>query len=246
MRKSSLRIVLPLLLLIVSAAGTKAQKDERPDFKMSCAQVLRLGQDRFMRVYGDKTQDYSTAGQKMGFEYYVKCKRPANDELATKLLQPGNSLGSYEALRSQIDDVREELNKYGGSLWTLRYAEEGGGTMWGLISVGAYAGREDFMETFIRTLASPGRRSPLARKRVSANLERIRRWLTSPNRKPWTDTDDPNDVVTNKQLYRDTLRVTNETLAHLQDILKDLPDAAADRLAARMAEETKDALADSP
>ncbi|HEX8889376.1 MAG TPA: hypothetical protein VF779_09370 [Pyrinomonadaceae bacterium] len=199
-----------------------------------------------MRVYGDKTQDYSTAGQKMGFEYYVKCKRPANDELATKLLQPGNSLGSYEALRSQIDDVREELNKYGGSLWTLRYAEEGGGTMWGLISVGAYAGREDFMETFIRTLASPGRRSPLARKRVSANLERIRRWLTSPNRKPWTDTDDPNDVVTNKQLYRDTLRVTNETLAHLQDILKDLPDAAADRLAARMAEETKDALADSP
>jgi len=118
--------------------------------------------------------------------------------------------------------------------------------MWGLISVGAYAGREDFMETFIRTLAMSYRKSPLARRRVSANLERIRRWLTSPNRKPWTDTEDPNDVVTNKQLYRDTLRVTNETLAHLQDILRDLPDAAADRLAARMAEETKDALADSP
>jgi hypothetical protein len=90
------------------------------------------------------------------------------------------------------------------------------------------------------------RKSPLARKRVRANLERIRRWLTSPNRKPWTDTEDPNDVVTNKQLYRDTLKVTNESLAHLQDILKDLPDAAAERLAARMAEETKDALADSP
>jgi len=112
MRKSSLRIVLPLLLLIVSAAGAQAQDDLRPDFKMSCAQVLRLGQNRFMKVYGDKTQDYSTAGQKMGFEYYVKCKRPANDELATKLLHPGNGLGSYEALRSQVDDVRDELNKY--------------------------------------------------------------------------------------------------------------------------------------
>ena len=132
MPKSILRITFPLLLLIVSAAGAQAQTDEQPDFKMPCAQVTRLGQEKFMKVYGDKTKDYSTAGQKMGFEYYVKCKRPANDELATKLLQPGNSLGSYEALRGQIDDVREDLNKYGEALWTLRYAEEGGGTMWGL------------------------------------------------------------------------------------------------------------------
>jgi len=246
MRKSILRITLPLLLLIVFAAGAQAQDDERPDFKMPCGQVTKLGLDRFMKVYGDKMQDYSTAGQKMGFEYYANCKHPANDALAEKLLQPGNSLGSYEALRSQIDSVRDELNRYGESLWTLRYAEEGGGTMWGLVSVGAYASREDFMETFIRTLALSNRRSPLARRRVGANLERIRRWLTSPKRKPFTDTEDPNDVVTNKQLYRDTLKVTNETLAHLQDILKDLPDAAADSLAARMAEETKDALADSP
>src|SRR3954470_23833658 len=126
MRKNILRITLPFLLLIISATGAQAQEDERLDFKMPCGQVTRLGLEKFTKVYGDKTQTYSTAGQKMGFEYYVKCKRPANDELATKLLTPGNSLGSYEALRIQIDDVREDLNKYGEALWTLRYAEEGG------------------------------------------------------------------------------------------------------------------------
>jgi prefoldin subunit 5 len=227
-------------------AGAQAQDDERQDFKMPCGQVTRLGLEKFMKVYGDKTQDYSTAGQKMGFEYYVKCKRPANDDLATKLLHPGNSLGSYEALRIQIDDVREQLNKYGAALWTLRYAEEGGGTMWGLISVGAYAGREDFMETLIRTLALSYRKSPLARKRVTASLARIQSWLTSPKRKPFTENSDPNDVVSSKKLYQDTIKEAQAALTELRTILNDLPDAAADRLAARMAEETKDALADSP
>lgn len=246
MRKTLLRISLPLLLLTISAAGARAQDDEQPDFKMPCAQVVRLGLEKFTRLYGEKTQDYSTAGQKMGFEFYARCKRPANDALAEKLLQPGNSLGSYEALRSQIDDVRDQLNKYGSSLWTLRYAEEGGGTMWGLISVGAYAGREDFMETFIRTLATSGRRSTLARRRVSANLARIQRWLTSPKRKPFTENSDPDDVVSNKKLYQDTMKEAQAALAELRNILQDLPDTAADRLAARMATETKDALADSP
>ena len=231
---------------MLSVTGAQAQDDERPDFKMPCAQVTKLGLDRFMKVYGDRTQDYSTAGQKMGFAYYAKCKRPANDALAEKLLAPTNSLGVYEAMRIQIDDVRKELNKYGSALWTLRYGEEGGGTMWGLVSVGAYAGREDFMETFIKTLAGPDRKSRLARKRVGASLARIRRWLTNPKRKPFTENSDPDDVVSSKKLYDETMKEAQEALAQLRNILNDLPDMAADRLAARMAEETKDALADSP
>ena len=245
MRKSIWRIALPLILLLAATTvGAQAQDDDRSGFKMPCNQVVRLGLDRFMKVYGDRMQDYSTAGQKQGFEYYVKCKRPANDELATKLLYHG--LGAYEAMRIQISDVREELNKYGASLWTLRYAEEGGGTMWGLISVGAYAGREDFMETFIRSLALSYRKSTLARRRVATSLARIQSWLTSAKRKPFTENSDPNDVVSSKKLYQDTMKEAQESLAKLRDLLKDLPDAAAERLAARMSVETKDALADSP
>ncbi|HEV7377567.1 MAG TPA: hypothetical protein VGN95_22820, partial [Pyrinomonadaceae bacterium] len=147
MRKLILRIALPVLLLAF-VPYAYAQNDERPEFKISCQQVLKLGLEKFTEVYGEKTQDYSTAGQKAAFEYYVNCKRPANDELAAKILSAAYRIGVYEAKRLQIDDTREELNKLGAALWNLRYAEAGGGTMWGLIAAGAYAEREDFMETF--------------------------------------------------------------------------------------------------
>src|SRR2546421_1243399 len=213
---------------------------------MPCQEVVKLGLDKFADVYEKRTQEFSNAGQKAAFTYYVNCKRPANDALAAKLLYVRNGLGVYEAKRGQLEDVREELNKYGEALWTLRYAEEGGGTMWGLIAANAYADREDFMETLIKTLAAPARRSLRAKRRVKLSLARIQRWLSSPKRKPFTETSDPNDVVSNKKLYQDTMKGAQDALTELRSLLNDLPDTAADRLAARMAEETKDALADSP
>jgi hypothetical protein len=243
MRKLVLRITLPLLVL---AFGSVAHaQDERPEFKMPCQEVVKLGLDKFADVYGKRTGDQSNAGQKAAFTYYVNCKRPANDALASKLLYK-NGLGAYEAKRIQIDDVREELNKYGEALWTLRYAEEGGGTMWGVIAANAFASREDFIETFIKTLAASERKSPRARQRVNLSLARIQRWLNSPKRKPFAENSDPNDVVSNKKLYEQTMKDARETLAKLRNTLQDLPDLAAQRLAAQMAEETKNALADSP
>src|SRR5215210_6411633 len=120
MRKLILLIALPVLLLALAPLAF-AQDDERPEFKMSCEQALKLGLDKFTEVYGEKTQDYSTVGQKMAFAYWVKCKRPANDALAEKLLSAVYKLGAYEAKRLQVDDVREEFNKLGSSLWGLKY-----------------------------------------------------------------------------------------------------------------------------
>jgi hypothetical protein len=245
MRKLILRIALPVLLLAF-VPYAYAQNDERPEFKISCQQVLKLGLEKFTEVYGEKTQDYSTAGQKAAFEYYVNCKRPANDELAAKILSAAYRIGVYEAKRLQIDDTREELNKLGAALWNLRYAEAGGGTMWGLIAAGAYAEREDFMETFIKSLVAPDKKSPRARRRVSASLAGIERWLSARNRKPFVEYGDANEVTSNKQLYRETMTEARAALAQLRNILRDLPDAAAERLAAQMASETKNALADSP
>lgn len=243
MRKLVLSFTLTLSLL--GLAGVAYAQDERPEFKMPCTQVLKLGLDKFVDVYGKRTGDYSNAGQKEAFTYYVKCKRPANDELASKLLHAGNGLGAYEAKRIQIDDVRTQLNKFGEALWTLRYAEEGGGTMWGVVAANAYAAREDFMETFIKTLSSE-RKSPRARQHVNLSLARIERWLNSPKRKPFTENEDPNDVVENKKLYEQTMKDARKTLAELRNTLSALPDFAARRLATQMAEETKNALADSP
>lgn len=247
MRKLILRITLPMLLVLVFAPLAYAQDDERPEFKMPCQQVLRLGLNKFTNVYGEKTQDYSTVGQKQAFEYWVNCKRPANDALAARLLSAAYRLGAYEAKRLQIDETREEFNKFGSTLWNLRYYESGGGTMWGLISVGAYAERENFMETLIRTLAMPERKSARARQKSNLSLAKIERLLSdSRARQPFSEDVEPSDLAESKKHYQESMKETQDALAKLRDLLRDLPDAAAERLAAKMAGEAKNALEDSP
>ena len=245
MRKLILRITLPMLLLAFAPTAF-AQDDERPEFKMPCPQVLRLGLDKFTDVYGKRTQDYSTVGQKQAFEYWVNCKRPANDALAHKLFSAAYKLGVYEAKRGQVDDAREAINKFGSDLWNLKYLEEGGGTMWGLISVGAYAERENFMETLIRALVMSDIKSPRARRSANASLSRIQTWLSSKKRKPFTEGSEPEEVTQRQQSYQEAMKETQDALAKLRDILKDMPDAAAERLATKMASEAKNALQDSP
>jgi hypothetical protein len=237
MRKLLLRIALPVFLLAFAPMAL-AQNDERPKFKMPCQEALKLGFDKFIDVYGKRTQDYSTYGQKQALGYWVDCKRPANDALAAKILSEEKS--------KQVNSVREEFNKFGTALWGLTYLEAGGGTMWGLISVGYYAGRENFMESFIRMLALPDRRSPRARRSVSASLARIEHWLASGDRKPFTEGSEPEDIAQRQQSYRETIKETRESLAKLRDILRALPDAAAARLASKMASEAKDAVSNSP
>ncbi len=240
MRKLSWRIVqhgLLLLLLLALAPAAQAQDDEKPEFKMPCEQALKLGLDKFMDAYGKQTEDYSTVGQRQGFEYWVECKRPANDALAARLLS--------EARRRQVEAARGEFNKYGTAIWELKYMEAGGGTMWSLISTGAYAEREKFMETFIRTLAAPAQRSPSARSSVNTSLATIQRWLSAPDRKPFTEGSEPERVERNKKDYAMTIEVTQAILARLRDLLKELPDEAAARLAEKMATETSDALSDT-
>jgi hypothetical protein len=245
MQKLILRISL-LVLLMACVPLAYAQDQENPEFKMPCQQALRLGLDKFTEVYGKKMQDYSTVGQKQAFEYWVNCKRPANDALAAKLLSTGHNLGVYEAKRLQLDDVREALNKFGSSLWELKYGEEGGGTMWGLISVGAYAERENFMETLIRAFALPDRKSARARRSVNMSLSRIQNWLSSKKRKPFTEGSEPETVTQRQQSYREAIKETQDALAKLRDILRDMPDVAAARLATKMASEARNALEDSP
>ena len=225
-----------MLLLLSFAEGAYAQ-DESPQFEMPCRQVLKLGLEKFMEAYGEKTQDYSTVGQKQGFEYYVNCKRPANDALAAKTLSA--------AKRTQVDAAREAFNKFGIALWGLKYLEEGGGTMWGLISVGAYAGREDFMETLIKSLAAPERKAPRARQRANASLARIQRWLSARDREPFTEGSEPDQIAESRRQYQETMKDTRDALSQLQNIIRALPDAVAERLAAEMEKETRNALVDT-
>lgn len=235
MRKMILTIALAVLLLQTLAHESRAQ-DESGKFDMPCVQVLRLGLDKFVDAYGEKTGDYSTAGQKQGFDYYMKCKRPANDALAAKIL-------SQES-RARTEAVREAYNKFGSSLWDLKYFEEGGGTMWGLISVGAFAAREDFLERFIRSLGAPDRKSARSRRSANASILRIRRLLSSGDRKPFMEWVEPERASETMRQYRESLKEAREALSRLQSLLRSLPDGVAERLASEMRKETVNALAE--
>lgn len=220
------RIVLSFILL-ACAPFVVAQDDERPEFKMPCPQVLRLGLEKFTDVYGEKTQDYSTYGMKQAYAYYVDCKRPANDAKARRL---------GEAKSKQVDMVRDELSKIGNAAWDMTYIAAGGGTMYGLMSVAAYGAREDFMATFITAFANDGRQ-PAARRRANASLAKAKKLLTEWSRMPKLEVYGDESLAEKQKSYRDSLKELETAAARLQIMIRDMPDLAAQHAAARLVAE---------
>lgn len=234
MRKLTLTLMLPLLLLI-SAQHARAQEDEAPKFKMPCAQVLRLGLNKFMNVYGKQTNDFSNYGMKEGFGYYADCKRADNDAHARRLT---------DEQRKQADEIRESLTKLGNAAWTMRYIAEGGGTMWSLASVGAYAEREDYMAVIIAALAQPDKKQPVQRRRAAASIKRAQALLARWSRTPKLEFAGKDELAEQRKLYQDSVKELREALAQLQSFVTALPDNAAERTAKRTADELIAALAD--
>lgn len=224
------RLVMRILLTFIFLAFAPlvlAQADDRPEFKMPCSEVLKLRLDKFTDVYGEKTQDYSTYGMKQAYAYYVDCKRPANDAKARRL---------GEAKRKQVDMVRDELSKIGNAAWQMNYVAAGGGTMWGLMSVAAYGAREEFMATFITALAND-QRQPAARRRANASLAKAKRLIADWSRMPKIEVYGDDSIADKQKIYRDLLKELKDAAARLLAMIRDLPDAAAQRAAAQLVSE---------
>lgn len=222
MHKLSRYIFLPLLVL---AFIQSARAADDPQYKMPCPQVLKLGLSKFVNLYGEKTQDYSTYGQKRAFSYYVDCLRPNNDK---------RTRGLSEAGRKQVDEVRDKLSEIGNASWSNAYIIAGGGTLYGLASVGAYAEREDFMtrliDALIKSEASQPNRLPPARRRANLAIARARRSMPgvgAPALDSW------GDEARAEQLnrYRSNVKETRAAFARLQTIVRMLPDRTAELLA---------------
>lgn len=199
---------------------------DRTQFKMPCAQVLQLGLDKFMDAYGEQTQDYSTYGQKQAFGYYVDCKRPANDKHAAQL--PASA-------RHQVDQIRRSLQEIGDASWSNEYINAGGGTMYSLASVGAYAVREDFISTLITAMLKP-RKEPLARRRANAALREARR-LVPLNSQPDLEYWDAGDRPEQLKRYRANVSAITNALAIINRLVPLLSDSAAELTARRAADE---------
>lgn len=215
-------MILALLLLGVVPSARAAQETE---FKLPCAQVLQLGLEKFVNLYGEKTNDYSTYGMKQAFSYYTDCRRPDNDKRVQVL-----SLAS----RKQVEEVRDKLSDIGSASWSNAYITAGGGTLYGLSSVGAYAEREDFMARFIAALikfqATQPNAVPAARRSANRALARARKSLPSlraPSLDSWTG-DSRAEMLTR---YRSNTKEMRAALARLQAIVGLLPDRPAELLA---------------
>lgn len=229
MRRLIVRLLLlPLLLLVALAPQASAQDDETQKFKLPCGQALKLGLDKFMDVYGEKTGDYSTYGMKQGFGYYADCKRADNDAHARALTTER---------RRQADAVREALMKLGNAAWTMQYVAAGGGTMYALASVGAYATREDYMATIIAALVKTERRQPLLRRRADASLRQAQVMLSRLSRTPKLEFTGKDELANERKLYQDSVKEARAAIAQLQTLIAALPDAAAERTAKRIVDE---------
>lgn len=221
-----LQIVL-VLTLLAFVPQALAQTDEQPEFKMACSDVLKLGLEKFIDVYGEKTQDYSTYGQKQAYAYYVDCKRPANDARAARL-GPSKS--------KQVDMVRDDLSKIGNAAWDMTYIAAGGGTMYSLMAVAAYGAREDFMTTFIAALGNDSPQ-PAARRRASASLAKAKKLLAEWSRIPKIEVYGDESLADKQKQYRDSLKEAQSAAARLQIMIRDMPDSAAQRAAAYLVTE---------
>lgn len=229
MYKLSRYIFLPLLILgFIQSA--RAQSDD-PQFKMPCPQVLQLGLNKFVNLYGEQTNDYSTYGQKQAFSYYVDCLRPENDKRALVL---------SDVARKQVDEVRTRLGEVGDASWSNVYITAGGGTMYGLMSVGAFAAREDFMTRFVGALikaeSSQQNRVPAARRRANQAIERARRALpgqAAPDLDSWGD-DMRAEMLTR---YRSNVKEIRTAFEPLRIVVRLLPDRPAELLARQIESE---------
>ncbi|MDX6694880.1 MAG: hypothetical protein QOF02_2483 [Blastocatellia bacterium] len=227
MRNLLLRLLLPLLLL-ATASQALAQEDATKTFKMPCERVLRLGLNKFMKVWDEQTHDSSTYGMKQAFGYYAECKRADNDAHARSLTPER---------RRQADAAREALSKLGNAAWEMQYVAAGGGTMWALASVGAYATREEYMATVIKALAQPEKPQPLLRRRAGASVRRAQVLLARWSRTPKLEFAAKDELASQRRMYQDFVRDARAAFAQLQTLVAALPDAAAERVAKQMIDE---------
>jgi len=217
------RYIFLSLLILAFIQSARAQDD--PQFKLPCPQVLKLGLNKFVNLYGEKTNDYSTYGQKQAFSYYVDCRRPDNDKRAQEL---------SDARRKQVDEVRDKLSGIGNASWSNAYIIAGGGTLYGLASVGAYAEREDFIAGLIAALikseSSQQNRSPAARRRANLALARARRSLPGPGA-PDLDSWSGESRAEMLSRYRSNVKEMRVAFDRLRVIVRLLPDRPAELLA---------------
>ncbi len=221
------RVLLGLSLLCfqVAQAAPKAPKAVEPTesgFSMPVAQVVRLGQNKFIEIYSAKTHAESTQGQMAGYSYYAQSKQIDNDAHARFL---------SAARRQQIVSIRDDLGQLGDAAWSMTEIQAGGGTMWKLMSVGAYADREDEMAGIIAAMKQP-RQNAYARRRASILLARTQHELAQL-KNAHIKSYDGGSTVDAQRSFKMSWNEAQTATSQLRNLAAALPDNTAREVAQR-------------
>ena len=139
-----------------------------------------------------------------------------------------------------MDEVRDKLSEIGNASWSNAYIIAGGGTLYGLASVGAYAEREDFIAGLIAALikseASQHNRLPAARRRANLAIDRARRALPDPGA-PALDSWSDESRAEQFNRYRSNVKELRGAFERLRTIVGVLPDRPSELLARQIERE---------
>lgn len=207
-------------LLLLALASTGQAQDPSP-LRLTCAQVARMGLDRYFARYTAATHDESTAGSIRACDSYTRCRRAVNDAQA-RALPPTR--------RDQVAQVRRSLDTLGGACYDYTYISAGGGTMWGQIDADDRASREDFLAALILDLRRSAPPSPAARRQAEVALGKAQRSLLTLRSPRASD----GSLLTPADLgeYRSrTYPAARAAFARLRALIAALPDAPARRVA---------------
>ncbi|HEX8235639.1 MAG TPA: hypothetical protein VF600_06750 [Abditibacteriaceae bacterium] len=222
--------VLGVVTSLCLALCHTVRAEDAATFKMPCAQVLRLGFDKFMHEYSERTNDYSTAGQKQGYRIYTECKRADNDR-RLKALPPTR--------RTQLASIRLNLARLEDACWGMQEIAAGGGTMWGQLAAAATATREDLIASLIAAVMRKQIQQPAARLKATGFLNSAQKRLAALKKAPEQDFG-LLSLHEQKKVYTQFWNETHSALLQLQKLTPVLPDLAAQQLAQRVSSTISD------
>ncbi len=150
------------LFAAVLAMSAFAQDEDRM-FGKSDAQILAMGQDKWMDFYEQKAGG-SNLDMIQACHVYEHVAARRNDRLISRL--PAHPASDLRKLRKLLDDFSGQSNMIGSFV-------SGGGSMWTVIDAGDAASREDVL---YQALGGKGKGAPATRtSKVGREIERAQR-----------------------------------------------------------------------
>jgi hypothetical protein len=223
--KRTRTLLLSFFFITIVAGMCRAQSEIQTPYtgKVSCQQILQLKPEGVVSLYERKFQ----AERKWALADYNRCQSGAN-AAAAKSLTP--------AAQSDIRQLREIVETYFNSIYSMRANEVGGGEPFELEEVAAQTEVEELIGKAIKIYSKPNRARTDLRARATEHLARVESRLPEmtaplkPSDLDWLDTSTEEGREAAQRLQQDHAEAAanlRESVKRLRSLINTLPDALA-------------------